>query len=91
MGENILKKIRKLNWVLSESTTGSLSYNDLSRILCEIIGANVLITNAEGAVLGSGYANLEDASTVSDEGGSEKLTAFHAQKFIGIKETIENL
>ena len=91
MGENILKKIRKLNWVLSESTTGSLSYNDLSRILCEIIGANVLITNAEGAVLGSGYANLEDASTVSDEGGSEKLTAFHTQKFIGIRETIENL
>ena len=91
MGESILKKIRKLNWVLSESTTGSLSYNDLSRILCQIINANVLITDVEGNVLGAGYANLEDASTVSDEKGSEKLTQFHTEKFSEIKETVENL
>lgn len=91
MGESILKKIRKLNWVLSESTTGSLSYNDLSRILCQIINANVLITDIEGNVLGAGYANIEDASTVSDGRGSEKLTKFHTEKFIEVKETVENL
>lgn len=91
MGESILKKIRKLNWVLSESTTGSLSYDDLSKILCEIINANVLITDIDGKVLGAGYANAEDASTVSDEYGSEKLTQFHAEKFIELKETVENL
>lgn len=91
MEKNILNKIRKLNWVLSESTTGSLSYNDLSKILCEIVGANILITNVEGIVLGAGYTNLEDASTISDDKGSEKLTAFHTNKFIEVKETVENL
>ena len=73
MKKSILDKMRKLNWVLSESTTGSLSYNDLSKILCEIVGANVLITNIDGNVLGAGYANVEDASTVSDEQGSETV------------------
>ncbi len=91
MGGSILSKIRKLNWVLSESTTGSLSYNDLSRMLCQIINANVLITDIEGKVLGAGYANAEDASTVSDDKGSEKLTKFHTEKFIEITETVENL
>lgn len=91
MQRNILNKMRKLNWVLSESTTGSLSYNDLSKILCEIVGANVLITSVDGAVLGSGYENVEEASTIFDEEGSEKLTVFHTQKFAGIKETVENL
>lgn len=91
MKKSILEKMRKLNWVLSESTTGSLSYNDLSKILCEIVGANILITNIDGTVLGAGYANVEDASTISDEQGSEKLTVFHTQKFSSIRETVENL
>ena len=91
MEKSILAKIRKLNWVLSESTTGSLSYNDLCRILSEIINANVLITDRDGAVLGAGYTNVEDASTVADEHGGEKIDKLHAEKFFEISETVENL
>ena len=91
MGESILSKIRRLNWVLSESTTGNLSYSDLGKILCKIINANVLITNTEGVVLGAGYINTEDSSTVLDEEGSEKLTPFHTEKFKRVRETVENL
>ena len=43
MGESILSKIRRLNWVLSESATGNLSYSDLGKILCKIINANVVL------------------------------------------------
>ena len=53
MGSQILSKIRRMNWVLSETTTGSLSYKDLSQILCELINANVLIFDISGHVLGS--------------------------------------
>ena len=70
MGESILSKIRRLNWVLSESSTGNLSYSDLGKILCKIINANVLITNIEGVVLGAGYINTEDSSTVLDDSTS---------------------
>ena len=68
MGREFLEKIRKMNWVLSESTTGSLSYTDLSRIMSELIHANTYIINAQGRVLGVGYTNAEDdTSTYIDE------------------------
>lgn len=91
MEGTILNKIRRLNWVLSESTTGSLSYSDLSRILSEIISANVLIADISGKVLGAGYTNVEDASTIEDELGNEKLTQFHTDTFLTVENTIENL
>ena len=40
MGREFLEKIRKMNWVLSESTTGKLSYKDLSLIMSELVNAN---------------------------------------------------
>ncbi len=91
MEGRILQAIRKLNWVLSESTTGSLSYEDLCNILSEIINANVLITDKVGKVLGACYTNAEDSSTVADEQGVEMLTEFHKERFISIEKTIENL
>lgn len=91
MNNRILTQIRKLNWVLSESTVGRLSYSDLSKTLSEIVDANVLITDRQGIVIGAGYTNAEDASTIEDEVGNEKLTEFHTNTFLSIDKTIENL
>ena len=74
MNNRILTQIRKLNWVLSESTVGRLSYSDLSKTLSEIVDANVLITDRQGIVIGAGYTNVEDASTIEDEVGNEKAS-----------------
>lgn len=91
MEGRILSKIRRLNWVLSESTTGSLSYNDLSVILREIIDANVYIADREGNILGVSYKNAEDTSTIVDEKGEERLDVYHNRKFLSINETVANL
>lgn len=91
MESRILNKIRRLNWVLSESTTGSLSYNDLSVILKEIINANVYIADIDGNILGVSYENAEESSVVLDEGGSEKLIWTHNQKFLSLNQTAANL
>ena len=64
MESRILKKIRRLNWVLSETTTGNLSYSDLSVILKEVINANVYIADRDGNILGVSYKNAEDSSTI---------------------------
>ena len=34
--DEFLLNIKRLNWVLAESTTGNLSYEDLSKILSEL-------------------------------------------------------
>ena len=91
MGSQILSKIRRLNWVLSETTTGSLSYKELSVILRELINANVLIFDIEGHVLGSSYINIEDKSTIGESGTVENIVEEDVEKFLGIRECAANL
>lgn len=91
MSNSILSKIRKLNWVLTESTTGSLSYDELSKILSEVINANVYITDACGRILGVAYTNAEDTSTEVDEKGGERLSESHNNKFLMMNQTVANL
>ena len=91
MSGQILNKIRKLNWVLSETTTGSLSYKDLSQILCQLINANVYIFDITGNVLGSSYINIEDKSTIEDEANDEKIIDYDNVQFLSIQQCAANL
>ena len=91
MGKEFLNKIRRLNGVLSESTTGSLSYQDLSLILSEIINANVYVLDAQGRVLGVAYTDALDTSTFEDELGFEKVSEEDNAGFLEINETMANL
>ncbi len=91
MEKEFLEKIRKLNWVLSESTTGTLSYEDLSRILSSLIESNVYIVNREGQVLGASYIDESDTSTVENERGFLSVPEEDNLKFLDIAETKENL
>ncbi len=70
---DFLSKIRKLNWVLCESTTGKLSYAELCRNLSEIINANIYVIDSRGFVLGTAYTKADDTSTFEDELGYEKI------------------
>jgi len=91
MSSQILSKIRRLNWVLSETTTGALSYRDLSVILSEIINANVLVFDIGGHVLGSAYSNIEDKSTIGDSDAVENIIEDHVERFLSITECTANL
>lgn len=77
--------------MLSESTTGKLSYTDLSRILSELIRANAYIIDAQGRVLGVGYTNAEDTSTYTDELGFEKIPEANNRNLLKLTETQVNL
>lgn len=91
MSSQILQKIRRLNWVLSETTTGSLSYRELSQILSELIDANVYIFDLENSVLGSAFNVIEDKSTFENEEGSEQVIAEDNRKLLEIRECTANL
>ncbi len=87
----LLSKIKKLNWVLSESTTGSLSFMDLSRFLSEINDANLYILDSLGNVLGVSYNVAVDTSTVADESGLERVPEEHNRSFQLLNETSANI
>ena len=71
--DEFLLKIKRLNWVLAESTTGNLSYEDLSKILSELTEANFYILDNKGKVLGVSYDRATDTSTISGESGEETV------------------
>ena len=89
--DDFLLKIKRLNWVLAESTTGNLSYEDLSKILSELTEANFYILDNKGKVLGVSYDKANDTSTIPDESGEEKVPFEHNKMFLEVLETQANL
>ncbi len=91
MEKNFLEKIRRLNWVLCESTTGKLSYGELCGNLSEIVNANFYVFDRNGFVLGAAYTKASDTSTFEDEPGVEKISESDNSNMLGIKETYANM
>ena len=92
MGKNILAKIRKLNWVLQESSTGAFSFNELCNILSDMMDSNVYIANRRGKVIGVHYKIRSDSPTVSDpETGIEKFPNEYNEELLKVMSTKANL
>ncbi len=47
----LLNRIRKLNWLLSESTMGYVSFDELCRVLADMLEADVYVISSSGKVL----------------------------------------
>lgn len=91
METSFLEKIRKLNWVLSESTTGNLSFDELSEMLSEIIRSNFYVIDRNGRVLACAYTDKDDTSTFEDEFGYEVVPKKDNDSFLAVGETKCNL
>lgn len=92
MSKELLKKVRKLNWMLQESVAGSFSFNELCGILSDLMDANVYITNKRGKVIGVHYKIKSDSSTITDpETGFEKFPNEYNDALLKVEETAANL
>ncbi|MFA5635875.1 MAG: GTP-sensing pleiotropic transcriptional regulator CodY [Anaerovoracaceae bacterium] len=92
MAMDLLDKIRKMNWVLQESTSGVFSFNDLCAILSELEDANVYVVNKRGKVLGVHYKiESESAAIVDPETGIEKFPSEYSDALLKVSETMVNV
>lgn len=89
--EELLKKVRKMNWVLQESTTGAFSFNDLCESLSEIMAANVYITSRNGKVLGVRYEEEPTRTPIVEEDGISKFPEDYNDALMGVDATTANL
>lgn len=90
--EELLKKVRKMNWVLQESSTGAFSFNDLCEILSEIMAANVYITSRNGKVLGVHYEEEpEKIAIVEDKDRTRRFPEDYNDALMSIDTTTANL
>jgi len=92
MSVELLDKVRKLNWVLQESTSDVFSFGDLCSILSDLMDSNVYIVNKKGKVIGVHYKIRSDSATITDpETGIEKFPNEYNDALLKVKETKVNL
>lgn len=91
MSEKLLEKIRKMNWMLSESASGYVSFDELCETIGELLNSNVYIMNKRGKVLAAKYKEGEEAPLIIEEEGVSRLPEKYNDKFLEITETKENL
>ena len=92
MSSSFLTRVRKLNWVLSESATGYVSFEELCNIIYDLVEANVYIVNIRGKILNAKFDKGEEAPLVMDrETGRYILPKEYNDKYLEINETRENL
>ena len=51
--EVLILRLRKLNWLLSQSTVGYVSFDELCRVMAEMLDSNVYVLSRNGKVLAS--------------------------------------
>lgn len=90
--DNILARIRKMNWVLQESSKGYFSFHDLCKILSDLMDANAYVLSQRGKVLGVNYKIAEDSPAVSDsETGIDIFPAEYNEELMKLEDTKANL
>jgi transcriptional pleiotropic repressor len=90
--KSILDKVRKMNWVLQESTSGAFSFDDLCVILSDLMDTNVYIANNRGKVIGVHYKIKSDSAAILDpETGKEKFPSEYNDALLKVIKTESNL
>lgn len=88
----LLDKTRKIGKLLHNNNSSKVVFNDICRVLCEILGSNVLVISKKGKVLGVGDSDGVDSITeliVDQVGGFiDKLLN---ERLLSILSTKENV
>ncbi|SDK45033.1 GTP-sensing pleiotropic transcriptional regulator CodY [Natronincola ferrireducens] len=92
MSSNLLEKTRRINKILQQSGDHSVSFNELSRILSEILEANVYVASSKGKVLGVSLTDASDCPIIVDEKtGTKRFPEEYNDQLLQILETKSNI
>lgn len=88
---SLLTKIRRLNWVLAESTAGYVSFDELCSTMSELLDSSIYILSRKGKVLASKCDEEASAPLVKNEKGEDFYPPEFNKKFLPIMESKVNL
>lgn len=88
--ESLLARIRKMNWLLSESTVGYVSFDELCHVLAEMLSANVYVLSKRGKVLAS-VREAGGGSPIIEKEGTLILPEEYNKNIIKVGKSLVNL
>lgn len=88
----LLDKTRKINKLLHNNNSHKVVFNDICKVMCEILGSNVLVISKKGKVLGiSTDENVEEIKElIRDEVGGFVEKMFN-ERLLNVLSTKENV
>ncbi|MCH3954871.1 MAG: GTP-sensing pleiotropic transcriptional regulator CodY [Eubacterium sp.] len=90
MSKRLLSRIRELNRMLSESTTGYVAFDELCDSIGEMLESEVLVMSKRGKILAS-RSSEADTLVTKDESGAEVLKPEINSRLLKITTTRENV
>ncbi|MGV8146338.1 MAG: GTP-sensing pleiotropic transcriptional regulator CodY [Alkaliphilus sp.] len=92
MSTTLLEKTRRINRILQKTNDYHISFNELSRILSEILDANVYVASSKGKVLG---VSLKDETNcpiqTNEKTGEKSFTRESNEQLLKFSETESNI
>ncbi len=92
MSVQLLDKTRKINKLLHNNNSSKVVFNDICKVLTEILASNVLVISKKGKVLGSSVCHgiVEIRELIVDEVGGY-VDVLLNERLLGILSTKENV
>ena len=92
MCEPLLGKTRKINKILQQSADSNISFNEVCKILSEILDANAYVASSKGKVLGVSLTDTSDCPIVTDEKtGEKRFPEEYNEQLLHVSETRANI
>src|SRR3712207_6157413 len=91
MASSLLEKTRRINKTLQSTAGTSVSFDQLSSALGDVLQANVYVVRNRGKVLGYYLVNPEDSSVEVDDENILMFPKEYAENVLMVYETRENI
>ncbi len=92
MSGTLLEKTRRINKILQQSADTNISFNEVCRILSEILDANAYVASSKGKVLGVSLTDTSDCPIMTDEKtGEKRFPEEYNDQLLLINETRANI
>lgn len=88
----LLDKARKLNKILQKSGSEPVVFEDICKLLSEVLVANVYVTSRKGKILGYSFSENFECSIMKSQVLSEnRFSEEYNEKLLKVNESISNL
>ena len=88
----LLDKTRKIGKLLHNNNSSKVVFNDICKVMREILNSNVLVISRKGKVLGGGMAEgIETITELIDENVGGFVDSMLNERLLGILSTKENV
>ncbi|GAA0722979.1 GTP-sensing pleiotropic transcriptional regulator CodY [Clostridium malenominatum] len=89
---SLLNKTRKLNKILQKSGTEPVVFDDICKLLSDVLNCNIYILSKKGKILGYDLSSGFECNVVKDNVIPEmRFPEFYNNKLLNVHETLSNL